>query len=475
LVQTTDVIILGAGPGGYPAAIRGAQLGKKVTIIDKGTIGGECLNWGCIPSKALISAANFYHKANTDAIKMGIKIEKTSLDVQMLQKWKIDVQTKLINGIKQLLKGNKVKTVIGTASFLDKNTVEVLTDKGEKIVLKGDNIIIATGTDFISLPSFQIDEEDILSAKGALNLEEIPKEMLVIGGGVIGMELGMAYAKFGTKITVVEVLPDILPGIEPRITALIKRRLKGLNAQTYTNAKATSVSKQKSGKLEVTIETQEGTISQSVDKILLSVGKTANTSNLNLKATGVITDEKGFIKVNNQLQTNIPHIFAIGDCTGTPFTAHKATKQGIIAAEVAAGLESEADFKTLNIGAIFTDPEISFVGMNDKEAKEVGYKVKTGVARFTTSGRALTHLSSDGFVKIVSDMENGVILGVQIVGPDASDLISEAALALEMGATVEDLGWVVHPHPTLPEMIMEAADSVLGKAIHQVNLIPKKK
>ncbi|MFW9778270.1 MAG: dihydrolipoyl dehydrogenase [Candidatus Heimdallarchaeota archaeon] len=471
--QTADVIILGAGPGGYPAAIRAAQLGKKVVIIDKGTIGGECLNWGCIPSKALISAANFYHKATVDAVKMGINIENVSVDVQKLQKWKWDVQTKLINGIKQLLKGNKVTTVIGTASFLDSHTVEILTNNGEKNVIAGQHIIIAIGTEFISLPGFQIDEESILSAKGALNLTKIPEEMLIIGGGVIGMELGMVYAKFGAKITVVELLPDILPGIEPRITALIKRRFKDLKADIFTNSKATSVTKRKSGKLEVKIETKDQTILKTFDKILLSVGKRSNTSSLNLKVTGVKTDEKGFIKVNKRLQTNIPNIYAIGDCTGMPFTAHKATKQGIVAAEVAAGLESEADFKALNVGAIFTDPEISFVGMNETEAKEAGYQVRNGIARFGTSGRALTHLSTDGFVKVVSNAENGVILGVQIVGPDASDLISEASLALEMGATVEDIGWTVHPHPTLPEMVMEAADTVLGKAIHQVNLTPR--
>lgn len=473
MVKETDVLIIGAGPGGYPAAIRAAQLGKNVIIVDKGTIGGECLNFGCIPSKALITAANFYHKLTHDASTMGISIGSVDLDVEKLQTWKQSIQDKLIGGIKQLLKSHKVQTMIGTASFLSKNEVEVILDDGSKETVKFQDAIIATGAAFISIPGFEIDEEDILSAKGALSLQKIPDHFICIGGGIIGLELGTVYAKLGSKVTIVELLPNLMTGVEKRMVNVVRKKLKAMDVDIFTETTAESFTK-KNGRIELVVKTKEGAKTIVGDKILLSIGKRAATSKIGLQRLGVKVDKGGFIEVNSKLQTNVPHIYAIGDCTGMPFLAHRATKQGIIAAEVITGMDSEADFRTIP-GAIFTDPEIAFAGMNEAEAKEKGIDVHVGQAGFAASGRAMSYLETDGFARVIMNTADGSLLGVQIVGPHASDLISEAALALEMGATVEDLGFTVHPHPTLPEMIMEAAEAAEGKAIHVPNPKRRKK
>lgn len=462
----TDVLVIGAGPGGYPAAIRAAQLGKSVMIVDKGYIGGECLNWGCIPSKALISASSFYHKMHHGASTMGITVGTTAIDVPKMMEWKESVQNKLISGIKQLLKSHKVETVIGTAKFLNRNQVKIEREDEEDLTVEFENCIIATGASFISLPGFEIDEQDILSAKGALSLQEIPEHLVCIGGGIIGLELGSVWAKLGSKITVVELLPQILTGVEKRMVNVLKRKLKDLGVEILTESKATNLKKEK--RLILTVETKEGETTLEADKILLSIGKRASTKGLGLDIIGVETDHRGFITVDDHLKTNVPGIYAIGDCTGEPFLAHRATKQGIIAAEVISGEPSKADWRAMP-GAIFTDPEIAFVGLSEDEAKEKGHNVHVGQASFAASGRAMTQLEDDGFVRLITDSDSGVILGAEIVGPHASDMISEVALALEMGATAEDLGFTVHPHPTLPEMLMEAAESAEGKAIHVPN------
>lgn len=462
-----DVLVIGAGPGGYPAAIRAAQLGKSVIIVDKGYIGGECLNWGCIPSKALISASSFYHKLQHEASTMGITIEGASIDMMKLQEWKQSVQDRLIGGIKQLLKANKVKTLIGEAKFIGKKKVVVSTEKGAEEIIEANDIIIATGASFISLPGFEIDEDQILSAKGALALDHIPEEMVCIGGGIIGMELGTVFAKLGSKVTVVELLDEIMPGVDKRLVAVVKKKLKKMGVTVLTKSKATALKRGK-GKMTLTVETKKGEETIKADKILLSIGKRANTASLDLDKTGVKTDKNGFIETNLKQQTNVSNIYAIGDCTGMPFLAHRATKQGLIAAEVIGGIDAVADFKTIP-GAIFTDPEIAFAGLTEDQAKEAGFDVITARATFAASGRAMTQLEDDGFVKVITESKTGVLLGVEIVGPHASDLISEVALGLEMGATVEDLGFTVHPHPTLPEMLMEAAEAAQGKAIHVPN------
>ncbi|MFX1536108.1 MAG: dihydrolipoyl dehydrogenase [Promethearchaeota archaeon] len=469
MTRKIDVLAVGSGPGGYPAAIRAAQKGKSVLLVEKGHLGGECLNWGCIPSKALISAANHYHDLNKIQ-SMGITVEKASIDMKVLQEWKLGVQNRLIGGIAQLLKGNNVEYLEGRVSFVTSTMVEIVKNEGGKELVEAENIIIASGANFISLPGFEIDEKNILSAKGILALEEIPEKLVVIGGGVIGLELGTVFAKFGSQVSIIEIMPEILPGIEKGLVRMIRTNLRKLGVNIYTESKATGIQHLADGTMNIEVETKEGKEKLLANKILVGIGKRATTQDLHLDRAGVQTDEHGFIKIDKQCRTNIHNIFAVGDCTGAPFLAHRATKQGIVAAEVIAGEAAEIDFRSVPT-IIFTDPEIAFTGLNEKEAKEEGIEVKTGRMMWGASGRALTHLSDLGYVKVIADAKTEAIIGVEIVGPNASDLISEASLALEMGTTLEELGYTIHPHPTLPEMLMEAAEAALGKAIH---VVPRK-
>ena len=463
----TEVLVIGAGPGGYPAAIRAAQLGKQVIIVDKDGVGGECLNFGCIPSKALISASSMYYKMLNKVGVMGITATDVNIDISTMMIWKEGIQQKLIQGIKQLLKVNKIRLISGTASFINSSKARLQLEDGKNEEIEFEQAIIATGTSFISLPGFEIDEEKILSAKGALSLSEVPEEIVVIGGGIIGLELGTVWAKLGSKVTVIELLPQIMTGVSKRVVNQVKMNLKKLGVSIYTSAKATSY-REIDGKLLLMVDTGKGIIHVSTDKILLSVGKKASTNDLDLGKAGVETDERGFIIVNDKLQTNISTICAVGDCIGMPFLAHKATKQGVFAAEAIAGEESHFSFDYIP-SAIFTDPEIGLVGLSEEEAKSKGIPVIVGQASFATSGRAMSQLEPSGFVRIISDANDSKVLGVEIVGPHASDLISEAALAVQSGLTASELGAVIHPHPTLPEMIMEAAEAIDGKAIHVPN------
>ena len=460
-----DVLVIGAGPGGYPAAIRGAQLGKKVLLVERDRLGGECLNYGCIPSKSLIHAANVLDSARR-AEEFGIEISDIHVDMKKLQAWKEGVVTRLTSGVATLCKGNGVEVLHGEAAFASPSEIRVKHAEGEESISFG-AAIIATGGRPTDLPAFRFDRKRIISTKEALELEEIPKRLLVIGGGVSGLEIGTFYAKMGSQVTVVELMDQLLPGIDPEVVRVIARNLKRIGVAFHTSSQAKTW-KESSDGLLVDAETPEGPLKIPCDIVLVTVGRRANTDGLAPDKAGIKVDPKGHVLVDRQMRTSNPKVFAVGDVVGPPYLAHKATKEGIIAAEVIAGHPMEADYRALP-AAIFTDPEIASVGWTEAQAREKGYEVVIGKVPFAALGRALTTGESDGFLKLVADAKTNRLLGAEIVGPDASDLISELALAIEMGASVEDIALTIHPHPTLPEGIMESAEAALGRAIHVLN------
>jgi dihydrolipoamide dehydrogenase len=457
----TETLVVGAGPGGYVAAIRAAQLGQKVTIVEKGNLGGVCLNVGCIPSKALISASHRYEEAKHSE-EIGIKAENVTVDFSKVQQWKASVVKKLTSGVEGLLKGNKVEIVQGEAYFVDANTVRVVNgDKAQTYTFK--NAIIATGSRPIELPSFKFSNR-VLDSTGALNLQEIPKSLVVIGGGYIGVELGTAYANFGTKVTIVEGADEILSGFEKQMTAIVKRRLKKKGVEIFTNALAKGVEEREDG-VTVTFEIKGETKTIDADYVLVTVGRRPNTDELGLEQIGIKMTDRGLIEVDKQCRTSVPNIFAIGDIVPGPALAHKASYEGKIAAEAIAGKPSEVDYIAIP-AVVFSDPECASVGYFEQQAKDEGIDVVTAKFPFAANGRALSLNDTDGFVKLVARKEDGVIIGAQIIGPNASDMIAELGLAIEAGMTAEDIALTIHAHPTLGEIAMEAAEAVLGTPIH---------
>jgi dihydrolipoamide dehydrogenase len=465
MAQNFDVVVIGAGPGGYVAAIRSAQLGLKTACIEREFLGGVCLNVGCIPSKAMISATHFLHKAQHDAAEMGIQIKNISVDMKQLKKWKESVSGKMSSGVGQLLKGNGVTVFNGDAEFKSKTEITVKSKSGtESITAK--NFIVATGSRPIEIPGFKFDEKDILSSTGALALDEIPKSLVVIGGGYIGLEISGYLSKLGTKVTVVEATGAVLNGVvEPECAQVVARKLAKQGVDILTNAKAKGQKKSGNG-YEVTIEIGGKEQTLKCDKVLITVGRKPNSDQTGLKAAGLQIDEKGFIKVDAQRRTNVSNIFAIGDIACQPMLAHKASHEGVLVAEIIAGKNRVYDAKTVP-AVVFTDPEIASAGMMESEARAKGYNdLLIGKFPFAANGRAVSLMETDGFVKMIADAKTQILLGVHIVGPEASNLISEAALAIEMGARMEDLALTIHPHPTLGETMMEAAEATLGHAIH---------
>ncbi|KEO80987.1 dihydrolipoyl dehydrogenase [Tumebacillus flagellatus] len=458
----TEVVVIGGGPGGYVAAIRAAQLGKDVTLIDKDTVGGVCLNRGCIPSKALIHAAKTASSARKADV-MGIKVSGVEVDMEQVQVWKGGVVQKLTGGVSSLLKANGVHVVSGNAVIMADNRIGVETAKGMEY-FKFEHCILATGSRPVQLPAFPFDGEYILSSTEALTLTEVPSSLLVLGGGYIGLELGTAYAKLGSQVTVIEMGPNLLPGVDPALVQIVKKNLKKLGVEILTQA-AASKYEVREGKLQVTVDVQGQEQVLRADKMLVTVGRRPNTEELGLEQVGLQPDARGFLETDAQMRTQHPNIYAIGDITHGPMLAHKASKEGIVAAEAIAGHQSAMD--PVGIPAvIFTDPEIATVGLSESQAKEQGVRVVTGKFPFAANGRALTTNDGDGFCTVVAEAQTGVVLGVHIVGPEASTLIGEATLALEMGATLEDFHLTVHPHPTLTEVLMEAAADADGVAVH---------
>lgn len=460
----TETLVVGAGPGGYVAAIRAAQLGQKVTIVEKGNLGGVCLNVGCIPSKALISASHRYVEAKHSE-DIGIKAENVTVDFSKVQQWKASVVKKLTSGVEGLLKGNKVEIVRGEAYFVDANTVRVINgDSAQTYTFK--NAIIATGSRPIELPGFKFSNR-VLDSTGALSLQEVPKSLVVIGGGYIGTELGTAYANFGTKVTIIEGADEILSGFEKQMTAIVKRRLEKKGVEIFTNALAKGVEEREDG-VTVTFEVKGETKTIDADYVLVTVGRRPNTDELGLEQIGIKLTDRGLIEIDKQCRTSVPNIYAIGDIVQGPPLAHKASYEGKIAAEAIAGKPSEIDYLAIP-AVVFSEPECASVGYFEQQAKDEGIEVVTAKFPFAANGRALSLNDTDGFMKLVVRKEDGVVIGAQIVGPNASDMIAELGLAIEAGMTAEDIALTIHAHPTLGEIAMEAAEVALGTPIHIIS------
>ncbi len=459
----TDTLVIGAGPGGYVAAIRASQLGQKVTIVEKNNLGGVCLNVGCIPSKALIAAGHRYEHA-LHSSDMGITAENVKVDFSKVQAWKASVVGKLTGGVEGLLKGNKVDIVKGEAYFVDTNTVRVM-DENSAQTYKFKNAIIATGSRPIEIPTFKYSNR-VLDSTGALNLPEIPKKLVVIGGGYIGTELGTAYANFGTEVVILEGADEILSGFEKQMSSIVKRKLKQKGVEIFTNALAKGVQENADG-VTVTFEAKGEEQKIDADYVLVTVGRKPNTDELGLEQVGIEFLDRGVIKIDKQCRTNISNIYAIGDIVPGPPLAHKASYEAKIAAEAIAGHASEIDYHGIP-AVVFSDPELASVGYSEKEAKDAGIDVVAAKFPFGANGRALALNATDGFLKLVTRKEDGLVIGAQIAGPSASDMIAELGLAIEAGMTAEDIAMTIHAHPTLGEITMEAAEVAIGSPIHIV-------
>jgi dihydrolipoamide dehydrogenase len=461
-----DAIVLGGGPGGYPCAIRLGQLGQSVACVEEEEYGGVCLNWGCIPSKALISNAHLYHKAH-GADEVGLSFGEVKLDVPKMQAWKDGIVKKLTGGVRTLLKANGATIVEGRGRLIDAHTVQVEGKGGTKTLTAKKGIVIATGSATIQVPGFEFDGKRIIGARQAVSLQQVPKRLVVVGGGVIGLELGMVYQAFGAELTVVELTPSLLPGTDPEAVKVVERTLKKRGAKIYTETRADGY-ELVGDRVVVKLKTKSGEERVECDQVLVAVGMKPRSRDLGLEALGVQIDPRGFVQTNDVCQTNVPGIYAIGDVSGAPMLAHKASKEGEVCAEVIAGHKAGKDWTSIP-GIIFTDPEIATAGMSESDAAAQGLKVKIGKFPFAALGRAMSIRETDGFVKVITDAETKRVLGVTVVGPSASDLISEAMLAVEMTATAEDVALTMHPHPTLGEAMMEASAAALGQAIHIAN------
>jgi dihydrolipoamide dehydrogenase len=464
----TDVLVIGAGPGGYVAAIRAGQLDLDVTLVEKDAYGGTCLNYGCIPSKALITATDRAHRVR-DAEHMGIHADP-AVDLQGMVDWKDEVVDQLTGGVEKLCKGNGVNLVEGAAEFAGEQTVRVAhggEGQGSES-LEFEHAVIATGSRPIQIPGFEFDGENVLSSRHALSLDSVPEELVIVGGGYIGMELATVFAKAGANVTVLEMLEDILPGYGEDVTRIVRKRAERLGVDFYFEHSASEWEDRGEG-LTVLAERPDGDVAEfGAEKVLVAVGREPVTDTLNLETAGIETDEKGFIPTDDRARTNREDVFAIGDVAGEPMLAHKASKEGHVAAEVIAGEPAALDYQAVP-AAVFTDPEIGTVGMTEQEAADAGFEPVVGQMGMRASGRALTLDEDEGFVRIVADANSEFVLGAQIVGPEASELIAEVGLAIEMGATLEDIAATIHTHPTLSEAVMEAAANARGQAIHTLN------
>ena len=463
-----DLLVLGAGPGGYPAAFRAADLGLEVTLVERwATLGGVCLNVGCIPSKALLHAAKVIDDVEGMA-DCGLRFAEPEIDLAALRAWKERIVHKLTDGLATLAKQRNVDIVRGTGSFLSPHHLEVI-DGEQRTVIAFRQCIIAAGSECVRLPGFPEDPR-IIDSTGALDLRSVPTTMLVVGGGIIGLEMASVYSALGTKISVVELTDSLMPGCDPDLVRPLQRRIAKRYAQIMTGTKVTRIVPVAEG-LQVSFEGRTSA-TETYDQVLMAVGRTPNGKRLSAERAGIVVDQRGFIPVDKQMRTNLPHIFAVGDIVGQPMLAHKANHEGRVAAEVAAGHKAAFDARVIPSVA-YTDPEIAWAGMTETEAKAAGIDYGKGQFPWAASGRALGFNRDEGMTKLLFDTKTRRVIGAGIVGPNAGDLISEVALAIEMGCDAADIGLTIHPHPTLSETVAFAAEAFEGTLVDLY--LPKKK
>ncbi len=460
-----DAVVIGGGPGGYVCAIRLAQLGKKTACIEsRGSLGGTCLNVGCIPSKSLLNLSENYQKAkNFD--KIGIEIGSLKLNLPKMMKNKEKAVTVLTKGIEFLFKKNKVTYFKGTGSLTGSNEISVISSGNKKENIEAKNIILATGSEAVSLPGIEFDEEKIVSSTGALSLKEIPKKLVIVGGGYIGLEMGSVWSRLGSEVQVVEFLDHITPGMDKEISHEFQKLLKKQGINFNLKTKVETITKNNNLVKINTIDDQGNKKQLDCDVVLISVGRKPNTNNLNLDTLGVQKDEKGRIKINNKFQTNIKNIYAIGDVIEGPMLAHKAEEEGIAVAEIIAGQSGHVNYDIIP-GVIYTSPEVASIGKTEEQLKDLKTDYKVGKFPFMANSRAKAIDEPEGFVKILADSKTDRVLGVHMIGPHAGELIAEMAVAMEFGASSEDIARTCHAHPTFSEAVKEAALSVDKRQIH---------
>jgi dihydrolipoamide dehydrogenase len=464
--QSFDVVVIGAGPGGYVAAIRAAQLGLKTACVERRkTLGGTCLNVGCIPSKALLEISHKFHDAEHSFEKLGINVSKPKIDVKKLLSNKNEIVSGLTQGISGLLKKNKVTALEGSAKFLDKNTIELTKADGSKENITAKNFVIATGSEVTKLPGVEIDEKVIVSSTGALDLESVPQKMIVIGAGVIGLELGSVWGRFGAEIEVIEFLDKITPAMDAEVSRNFQRILEKQNFKFRLSTKVVSVKKDKKGAI-VEIEGASDGKKETLlaDVVLVAIGRRPNTENLGLENVGIKTNQRGFIE-NDHLRTSVDNIFVIGDVTTGPMLAHKAEDEGMAVAEIIAGQKGHVNYDVIP-NVIYTYPEIASVGKTEEELKAAGINYKVGKFSMMANSRARATFDSEGFVKILADAKTDRILGAHIIGREAGNTIHEVVVAMEFGGSAEDIARTCHAHPTYNEAVKEAALAVDKRAIH---------
>jgi len=460
-----DVVIIGGGPGGYVASIRAAQLGLSTVCVEKDkTLGGTCVNVGCIPSKAMLQSSEHYEFLRAHAGEHGLVVGDVRLDLARMLKRKDDVVAQNTKGLEFLFRKNKITWAKGTGTLERNNVVTVKADDGSTTSYQARNVIIATGSEPIALPSLEFDEERVLSNIGALRIPEVPKHLIVIGGGVIGLELGSVWRRLGANVTVVELFPTILPGMDADVIKEMDRVLRKQGMEIRTDARVVGGKRQADG---VRIDIEHGGKVESLegDCVLVSVGRRPSLTGVDTKALGIATGRRGEIVVDDQMRTSVPGVFAIGDAIGGKLLAHKAEEEGVVAAEVIAGKPARMHYRSIP-SVVYTWPEVASVGLSEDEVKQSGREYRAGKFPFSANGRARTMGESAGFVKFIADAKTDALLGAHLVGPNVSELVAEVVMAFEFDGSSEDVGITVHAHPTLAETVKEAALAVLGRSIH---------